>query len=545
MNEKQFLALPEDQRKALQQRLIDQGVYVGKTDGRYGAGTRAAFDELAKREAEGAKASQAAEERKRQDDLRGQEIEVERLKAQGGKATADAGAAKLVAETERRQRYNDQAASPAGLATQSASNLVAPAAGTALGMALGKGVNVAMDASQESRNKVLQGVAADRVAGLTTKDGAREGARLAGAMPMGNAAARTTARMLPHLGLGAISMGKGAQVLHDNDPESEFYTQMANRGAGLGYIGVGAGLAKQGLRYGNSPGVVPDARSIAIINSNQLRRGGLAEALGDTAALPAASVPAEPKALTPGTKAHMIETAKSLGIKGTSNMTKSDLAQALAKSVTENGAKRVRAKALPKLPGGTGAAAIAGGLAYALTPEEAQAADGTTRGGNAEALTNAGVAGGVGYGTSKLAEALGGSVGRAGLSMVGDASAPGLIDAMTDPTQDEMNTAANWQIRNLPRSMLSQSVGQTADMGQLPSPGDRDDASMLARAQDEQAQRMPMNEAANLQIPEGIPAPQADGANPYGEPIMRRLQRMQATGATPEQISSFLNQAVR
>jgi hypothetical protein len=544
MNEQQFLSLPLEQRKALQQKLIDQGIYAGNPDGKFGPGTRAAFQEMAKRETEGAKASQAAEERKRQDDLRQQEIEVERLKAQGGKATSDAEAAKLKAETDRRQRYNDQASSPAGLATESVATYVAPAATTALGLALGQGVNREMDVSQESKNKVLRGVAADRVAGLTTRDGAREGARLAGAMPLSNTVARTTSRMLPHLGLGAIAAGKGAQILHDKDPDGEFYSNMANRAAGLGYIGLGAGLGKQGLRYAMAPGVAPDAQAIAIINSNQLRRkGGLADALSDDP--PQASGPAEPKALTPGTKAHMIETAKSLGIKGTSNMTKSDLAQALAKSVTENGAKRVRAKALPKLPGGTGAAAIAGGLAYALTPEEAQAADGTTRGGNAEALTNAGVAGGVGYGASKLAEALGGPVGRAGLSMAGDASAPGLIDAMTDPTQDEMNTAANWQIRNLPRSMLSQSVGQTADMGQLPSPGARDDASMLARAQDEQAQRMPMNEAANLQIPEGIPAPQADGANPYGEPIMRRLQRMQATGATPEQISSFLNQAVR
>src|SRR5688572_64654 len=130
MNQQQFMALPEDQRKALQQKLIDEGLYAGKADGKFGAGTKAAFEQMAKREADGAKAVQEAAERKRQDDLREKELGIRELEAQGKKTTSDAEAAKTAADTARRQRYNEQASSPLGLTAQSASNLVAPAAGT-------------------------------------------------------------------------------------------------------------------------------------------------------------------------------------------------------------------------------------------------------------------------------------------------------------------------------------------------------------------------------------------------------------------------------
>lgn len=82
-------------------------------------------------------------------------------------------------------------------------------------------------------------------------------------------------------------------------------------------------------------------------------------------------------------------------------------------------------------------------------------------------------------------------------------------------------------------------------MAQLPEPGDRSDEAMLARAQAEQAERMPMPAASALEIPEGIPAPNPDGSSPYPAPIMGRLSRMQKFGASPEQIAHFLNQTVR
>lgn len=128
-------------------------------------------------------------------------------------------------------------------------------------------------------------------------------------------------------------------------------------------------------------------------------------------------------ATTPGTAAYMRERLKDdFGITGTSKMKKGQLASKLAEAMQEHGAKRTVAKRVPKLPGGTGAAALAGGLAYALTPDRAEAAGGAPAGAQTEALTNAGVAGGTAYGVSKLAEALRPAAGRAlgtGLNVAG------------------------------------------------------------------------------------------------------------------------------
>jgi hypothetical protein len=480
MNEQQFSSLPLEQRKIAQKRLIDLGLYNGAADGKWGAGTKAAFELEAKRAKDDAKAAEDAKAQQRADDLRGQELAIKRIEAEGGKAATDAAAAEAAAQTARKQRYDNQASSGLGMATQSAANLAAPAAGTALGMALGAGVNRQMDRAQESRNTVLRGAAEDRMAGRTTVEGARTGARLSGAMPYSNSAARVASRMAPNLGLGALSIAKGAQVLSQSDPDGEFYPQMADRAAGLAYIGTGAGLAKQGWRYGAAPGVAPDAQSIAVINSNQLRRNGVPGAAGADSRpiidLTAEEVrPAQAQiegpekvAAAPGSKAYLQQQAKDLGIKGVSKLNKAQLAEALAKSVADHGAKRTVAKRLPKPPGGAaGAAGLAGGLAYALTPDRADAATGEPTGDQSEALTNAAIAGGGAWSVSKLAQALMPSA-RAGLSMAGDAMAPVSIDSMTDYTPDEMAQGRNTLARNLPAFLRGGAVEDAYQMAQLP-----------------------------------------------------------------------------
>lgn len=501
--------------EALQRELKQQGFYSGDIDGQAGEKTT---DAVARRDA----AAQRAEE-----------LKIELLKAQSGKTTADAEAAATATETARKQRYQDAASSGLGMATQTASNLAAPAAGTALGMALGKGVNMAMDASQESKNRVLREAAQDRLAGVTTRDGAREGAKLAGAMPISNTVARTASRMAPHLGLGAISMGKGLQVYNDADPNGEFYPYQADRAAGLGYIGVGAGLGKQGLRYAFSPGVAPDAKSIAIINSNQLRRNGapgqLAQALTAGSPPPAAMQPAA----APQAPAALPSPAQS---------------QATKQQIYRDALGR-----FAKAPKGAGVPALAAALAYGMTPDQAQASDGRTVGGTAEALTNAGIAGGAAYGTSKLAQALSPAL-RGGLAMAGDAVAPSAIDSMTDYSPEDLQTANNWMAQNLPRQLMPGPAQQVHDMAQVPPRGDQ---AELAQAQRMQAEQMPMASAQSLQIPEGIPAPREDGSDPYAGAqgaaapqgfsgnIQARLDRMIKLGAPPSAVATFLNQAVR
>jgi hypothetical protein len=535
--------------EAIQRELKQQGYFPYDVDGIAGEKTTNAIA-----------ARDAAQQRNR-------ELEIELLKAQGSKKTADADAAATATETARKQRYDDQASSGLGMATQSAANLAAPAAGTALGMALGRGVNAGMDKAQESRNAVLRGAADDRMAGRTTVEGAREGVRRAGAMPPSTATGRVVSRMLPQVGLGALSLGKGAQVLSESDPNGEFYPAMADRAAGLGYIGAGAGLAKQGMRYAAAPGVAPDAQALAIINSNQIRRnapqGALAQALsGET---PEAA-PAQPKpaiaapeasqkptaAPAPGTKAYMAAQAKDLGLKGVSKLSKSELATKLAEAMAEHGNKRT-VKRVPKLPGGSGAAGIAAGLAYGMTPDRADAATGEMTGNTGQALTNAGIAGGVGYGVSKLAQALG-PVARTVMSGTGEGMAPSAIDAMTSYSPEDLQTANNWMAQNLPRQIMPGPARQIHDMAQVPPRGDQ---AEIAQAQRMQAEQMPMASASALEIPSGIPAPREDGSDPYagaqgavapqGFPgnIQARLDRMIRLGAPPEAVANFLNQAVR
>lgn len=408
----------KEQIKEAQRQLQALGFYSGAIDGSLGrnpsqSGTMRAAQ--AYTQAEAARAEQQRAEADRQ-------AELDRIKAQSEAESSAAAARQQNAEaseaeriTQARDERNRQARTPAGIATQIGANVASPIVGTAAGMGLGAGTNRLLDAAQESRNKVLQGVAADRMAGVTTREGAREAARLSGAVPMNNAALRTTARMLPHLGLGALSVGKGMQVLSQEDPDGPFYPEMANRAAGLGYIGAGAGLAKQGLRYGAAPGVAPDAQALAVINSNQLRRNSqLGNAANRGQIIDAEVVPDAPpqqRALAapegaspqPGSKAYYTQEAKRLGIKGHTRMNKAKLIEKINEANQANAGRRVRTP--KKLPAMFGPAAAAG-LAYYATPSDAQAGTGESVTGQDEALTNAGIAGVVAMGANRLLQAL-------------------------------------------------------------------------------------------------------------------------------------------
>ncbi len=516
--------------------LKQQGFFPHEIDGRAGQKTTDAIQARDAKLAADREATAKAEER-----------ELKKLELQTQGKTASAAADDVASKTRAREERQAQAATPAGIATQIGATTVAPLAGVAAGRGIGLGINALMDQSQASKNAALAGVAADRTAGLTTREGALSAALRSGAMPSGNSAARVGGRMLPHLALGGFMAGKGGVLLSQEDPEGAFYPEMANKAAALGMLGAGTGIAERGITYGVSPGVAPDARAMAVIGSNQLRRNGQggqgsspATPGPATPQTPALEAPGEPQAPRAGTKAFMAAQAKDLGIKGTSAMTKSDLATALSQALAEHGAKRTTGKRLPKITGPGSAAAIAGSLAYGMTPDRAEAADGSSSGGMTEGLTNAGIAGGAAYGTSKLAQALGPAV-RGTLGMAGDAMAPVTIDAMTDYSPDDLAQGRNFLARNLPESMQFGAVDQARQMATLPTPNP--DRSQMAQDQNAQAQAMPMASASALQIPEGIPAPREDGASPYAEPVMRRVQRMQATGASPDQIAMWLNQA--
>ncbi|HEY6861661.1 MAG TPA: hypothetical protein VI358_17990 [Pseudolabrys sp.] len=435
MDEQSYSALPVTQRKQLQQQLKDQGLYGGGIDGRWGEGTKNAFKQQDQQRAAKEQADRESALENKKLDIHATEVTANATKS---KAEADA----LAAKTKRQEDYNKAADSGWGIATKIGANVGAPIAGTAAGMGLGKTTNFMLDQAQRSRNDVLRGVAADRLAGRTTVEGARAAARASGAYPMSNPALRTTARMLPHMGLGALSIGKGIEVLNGENPDEGFYPTMANRAAGLGYIGAGAGLAKQGLRYGAAPGVAPDAQALAIINSNQIRRNGIPGAPGaaapevaDKGALTAVEPEAAPKALPAPDKTaasaasaekrthanRLIAAAKQADASGPltkqkavdhllaeGNITPDNRMAVAAELGIKPGprfSERITA-AVKNMAKSRGASAllgpiIAGGTAYMATPGKAQAATGEAGANRDEALTNAGIAAGIAGGAQR------------------------------------------------------------------------------------------------------------------------------------------------
>lgn len=379
-----------DELKTLQAEMKRLGIYQGDVDGKLGPQTQAALEVYRAREAkqradsESTAAARAAQERADALEANRLALEAEKLR-QTGQAGEVANAAET-AKVARKAAYDADAQSGLGMATQTAAGAPAALTGVAAGRGMGMGINALMDRSQANKNATLAAAAQDRVAGLTTREGARTGTSLSGALPSKSPIARVGGRMLPHIGIGGFMAGKGAYMLDQEGEEDPFYPKMVNRAAGIGMLGAGTGLAERGLTYGISPGVPPDAKSIAIIESNQLRRNNAA-----------------PDAPAVSPKNALLAEAKAAGVPKAYKMTKGELQ-----------------KALSKLPGMAGPLA-AGALAYAMSPDDAQAADGSG-GGNTSALTNAGLTAGAAYGARsamRAAPVLGRALGpaSAGLSL--------------------------------------------------------------------------------------------------------------------------------
>lgn len=396
--------------------------------------------------------------------------QIGRLNEQLGiAAESEAKLGRQMAEDERIAARRAEKESPLVVGMDAASKVPAGLLGYAVGRGvIGGGINYATDKAQELKNKVLERIAGDRVKGLTTSAGARTGAERAGVMPSANSVLRVGGRMLPHAIAGTGMIAKGGASLYGSSPDDPFVTQAIDRGAGYGLLGAGVGILEKGAQYGVAPGMPADGQAIAQLDSNQLRRGGLNAARptevdkGPVSALPA---PDEPRGPAPGSKEHLREQAKALGAKVTTRMTKEELAKAIATKATEAGAKRVRA---PKLPKGTGAAGIAGGLAYAMTPDGAQAADGSQSSNQGQALTNAGLAGGAAYGASKGLDAIG-PIAKTVMTGAGEAMAPLAIDSMTDysPTEQLQGRVALGEY--LPEALQSAPIRQAHQMAQVPS----------------------------------------------------------------------------
>jgi hypothetical protein len=412
---------------------------------------------------------------KRAEEVRAFNAQIERLNEQLGKAIeSEANLARQSSADKSAEAKEAEKRSPYGVGIQIASGLPAAAAGYATGRSIGSKINAEADKSQASKNATLSQAAQDRVAGLTTREGARTGMQRAGAMPPASSVGRFISRAGPQATIGGLMAGKGLLLAKNVDENDPLLNQGINQGFASGLIGAGVGMAEKGLQYGFNPGVAPDARAIAIMESNQLRRGGLNNAVDrgslntPQTALPPPNEPdVTPKAApTPGSVAHLREQAKALGVKGTSRMGKGELASALQKAIGDQAGKRARG---PRIPKGGGAAGIAAGLAYAATPDQAQAADGSQGNNQARGLANAAVAGGAAYGASRLADKMG-PVGRTVVGGMGEAMTPLAIDAMTDYSPDELAQGRNYLARTLPAWARGGAVEDAYQMATVPEP---------------------------------------------------------------------------
>lgn len=429
-----------EQIKEAQRKLQALGHYNGRIDGLLGknpskSATMAAAQKYSAEEAEKeAKRKQDADRQARIEEKKA-DADAEVKKAGAKKETAEA--SEIERKSKAREEYERQALSPMGTATQSAATTVAPIVSGVAGLKFGRKLNERLDAGQEKRNIALRGAADDRVKGLTTREGAITGTKLAGAMPPSNRLLRVGSRMAPHMGLGALSIGKGAQILSDVDEDQPFYPRMTDRAAGLGFIGFGTGLAKSGLEYAASPGVSPDSQALSVINSNRLirnppnqvggpvNRGQIidAETVPDAPQQRQLPPPAAPESPTPGSRAYYAQEAKRLGVKGITRMNKADLVQAVNEANQNNATRRVRAKTPKAIPGIAGPA-IAAGLAYMATPDDAYAADGGSTTGQDGALTNAAIAGSGYAGVNKLLQSLPANARQFGGKLLGATAAP-------------------------------------------------------------------------------------------------------------------------
>jgi hypothetical protein len=225
--------------------------------------------------------------------------------------------------------------------------------------------------------------------------------------------------MAPHLGLAGVAAYKGIPLINEVDETQPFYPQMADRAVGLGYLGFGSGLVKRGIEQATNPGTPPDARSLAIINSNRLMRNNLNAPIGNSPINRGQIVDADvipdrpqqlpppqaeaPREVQPGSKADYMRQAQSLGVKGRTRMTKAQLVDAVNEANKGNATRRVRG---PRVIPGAAGAALGAGMAYMATPSDAQASTGGSVTGQDRALTNAAITGGIAAGTNRLLQAV-------------------------------------------------------------------------------------------------------------------------------------------
>lgn len=413
LDEAQYLALPEDQRQALQRQLQAQGLYSGPIDGISGNKMRAALNAFKAIQQNSANSAQQT----RQLEI---EAERERLRIQAAQRDAERKAEEDRINREREEKEKREAASDPLMET-----FVPFAAGAGVGGAYGELTNRGLNAFEAGNTRALNEIA--REIGPTNK---LTGSQLNRSRAVG--AAQAAEKFMPsspiRQGLAtagrAASYGIPAAVVYNEYsnyqeraadkslPEKE---RKANQQIANGLLGVMTGIGAEGGRRFFFPnreqGLGTAAMRVATARDFAKRMDDADAAKAapkPTPVQPQAPEPKAAKVASVGSRGDLLEQAKKYRIPGRSSMSAEQLRDAVADAIkkgpppkTSTAAKLLKSPALAPI--------AAGAMTYNAMTSDAEAATGDVTGRDrAEAALGGAAAGGATagglYGARKIAE---------------------------------------------------------------------------------------------------------------------------------------------
>lgn len=575
MDEAQFLALPEAQRKELQKTWQQQGIYAGPIDGKSGNGVRTALTAM--------KAQQSGQA---QTQLKGQELELERIRLEQAER-------KRLAEEEAARKAAEQSAAREQAADPLMDTFVPFAGGAGVGALYGELANRGLNKYEAGNAKALNEIA--REIGPTKN---LTGSQLNRSRAVG--AAQAAERFAPSGPLSkalssvgrASSYGIPAGVVYNeytnyqgraNDPNLTEKERKANQQIANGLLGVTTGIGVEGGRrffFPSRPEGIGTAQMRIDTARDFARRMDANDARPPAVRPPEPpAAPAAPRPALPGSRDDLMAQARRYGIKGRSNMSPDQLRSALADAITTAKAPRGGAatKALKAL-GPVAAPLAAGAVTYDAMRSPSVADDGSqTDGASIPEAAAAGTAiGGATYGAGRLAQAvpaLGRALGPAATALsaydyakdagqYGDAQSPelrgsplgkalaGVMPLAMRGAQDVQSIASapgrlGQALQSMPQ--LPPSEGSTMygmePQAPPPQPSAPPADPMMTAAALQTPQNVDPNATAQADIASGMEPVPAE--NPFPPQIDGRVKRMLAMGATPQQVASFLNSAIR
>ena len=371
----------------------------------------------------------------------------------------------------------------------------------------------AVPAGLYAGHRMAKGIEARQLA----TEAAQRGRMLPNAPKGWGSSRRFAGRFAPYALRGSLLAGEGMALREGVAPQlSNETARETARIAGSGLVGAGVGVTGEGIVKSFTP---------------QVQGGGVAPAAGAGETLPTSTIEAAPTKAAPVEATsraarpyseRLIKAARAAGATG--RLTKKSAAAYLGKTDFANVKPNVRAAVARELgvaPGrnvaarlsdavkkmaksrGAGslfwpivAAGVAGEAAYSDAEARSLGEGERQRNALAAAGAGGGLAAGIAYGASKAAPMIERAIGPAAGAMLpglGAASMPSVIEGMTTPTPNELETARRWAARNLPEWMQNQYIREAgareAAQGEAGMSGDEFDQALrefLSEAQGHQ-----------------------------------------------------------